>query len=246
MKSEHRHELQQNDLGKLTQKVTPWVERHGLQVLAGVVVVLVLGGGVLWWTSQAVTAGSAGWTQLATAQTVEDYAAVVEQHGDSLAGAWARLRGAELNLETGIQAAFTDREAADLDLKRAKEDFEKVLAAKVTLPAPVKERAMLGLARTLEATCDGNTAPVVEAYQSLLKQFPDSVYKTHVDQRVKELQSASAGEFYKWFHAQQPKPPEFTKPKDGAGKASSLPGEFELPPPASVNPGESTSADAPK
>ncbi|MCL6624627.1 MAG: endopeptidase La, partial [Fimbriimonadales bacterium] len=40
---------------------------------------------------------------------------------------------------------------------------EKVLAAKVEPPENVKQRALLGLARTLEALCDGDTAPVIDS-----------------------------------------------------------------------------------
>lgn len=266
MKSEHRHELQQNELRKLTHQVEPWFKQHGMQLVWGLGALLVIGVGVLLFSRNGNTAGSAGWTLLSTAQSTEDFVAVADKHGDTLPGVWARLRAAELNLENGILEAFSDRELAQSDLKRAREDFEKVLIAKIALPAPVKERALLGLARCLEATCDGDTQPVVEAYQTLLKQFPNSVYKNHVEQRIKELQTDRAKEFYAWFHAQKPKPPEFRKPADGAKPSSSPFDPFELPPssqpPTSGNtdaakpveespadataPAESTPADAPK
>jgi hypothetical protein len=238
--------LQQNELRKLTKQVQPWFEQHGMQIVAAAaVVVAVIVGAVLWMNNRG-TVGSSGWTNLSTAQTTEEFAAVAEKHGDSLAGAWARLRVAELNLENGVLEAFTERDLALTDLKRAQEDFEKVLASKVELPPPVKERALLGLARCLEATCDGDTGPVAEAYQSLLRQFPDSIYKTHVEQRIKELQSSGAKEFYAWFHAQNPKPPEFKKPADGAKSSTAPFSDFEPPPTNLPEPGESTPADAPQ
>ena len=244
MKSEHRHELQQNELRKLTRQVQPWVAAHGLQIVGAAAVALVLLIGIVWWNGNRGVAGTAGWTSVSNARSSEEYSAIVEKHGDSLAGAWARLRVAEMNLESGVMDSFTQRDLALADLKRAKEDFEKVLASKVELPATLKERALLGLARTLEATCDGDTAPVVEAYDNLLRQFPDSIHKPHVEQRIKELQSGGAKEFYAWFHAQNPKPPEFKKPADGASSSTAPFGDIDLPSPTQP-PGESTPADAP-
>jgi hypothetical protein len=232
MKSDHRHELQQNELRKLARRMEPWVRQHGMQIVWGLGALLVIGVAVLIFSRRGDTAGAAGWTLLSTAQSTEDFAAVAEKHGDALPGVWARLRAAELNLENGILEAFSDREVAQSDLKRAKEDFEKVLAAKITLPAALKERALLGLARCLEATCDGDTQPAIEAYQTLLRQFPDGVYKNHVEQRTKELQTGRAKEFYAWFHAQKPKPPDFRRPADGARPSSSPFDDFELPAPS--------------
>jgi hypothetical protein len=250
MKSDHRHELQQNELRKLTRRVEPWVRQHGLKLVWALGALLVVGVGLLIYSRSGDSAGSAGWTLLSTAQSTEDFTAVAEKHGDTLAGVWARLRAAELNLENGILDAFTDRERALIDLKRAKEDFELVLAAKIALPAPLKERALLGLARGLEATCDGDTQPVVDAYQTLLRQFPDTVYKNHVEQRIKELQTDRAKEFYAWFHAQKPKPPDFRRPADGAKPSSSPFDPFELPSsqpsvPRSDSAADSTADDAP-
>ena len=247
MKSEHRHELQQNELRKLTRKVQPWFEQHGMQAVVGLAAGLVIAFGAAYWFNSQSTTGSDGWTKLPGAQTTEEFASVAEKYSDSLPGLWARLRAAELNLESGILDEFKDRELALIDLKRAKEDFEKVLAAKIELPDPLKERAQLGLARALEATCDGDTAPVVEAYQRLLRQFPETVFKNHVEQRIKDLQTPGAREFYAWFHAQKPKPPDFKKPLDGA-KSSTAPFDpFNMPPSAAPakSPGESTPADAP-
>lgn len=228
MKSEHRHELQQNELGKLARKVMPWLEKHGLKVTAGMFAVLVVAAVVIWWSSGAMQAGQAGWTKLSIAESTEDFAAVAEKDSEHLAGVWARLRAAELNLENGILELFSDRELAVADLKRAREDFEKVLASKVALPPALDERARLGLARCLEATCDGDVGPAVEAYQALLNKHPNSIYKNHVEQRIKELRSDEAREFYAWFHAQKPKPPDFRKPQDNA--PSSTPAEGDAPP----------------
>ena len=40
MKSEHRHELQTNELGRLAAQLKPWLEQYGRNTLIGVAAVL--------------------------------------------------------------------------------------------------------------------------------------------------------------------------------------------------------------
>jgi hypothetical protein len=230
MDSEHRHQLQQNDLGQLAAQAVPWLTQYGAQALIGIAVAMVvLIGGAVWW-STTEAADEAAWSKIASAETVDEFGAVADKYSGTLPAAWAHLRSGELNLESGVAAMFRDRELALKDLASAKGEFEQVLKATVTLPANLRERALLGLARVLEATCDGDTGPVVAAYEQILKDFPESIYKPEVDQKVAELKTAGASEFYRWFHAQKPTPAAFPRPQDGAG--NTLPGgnPFELPP----------------
>lgn len=249
MDSQHRHQLQQNDLGQLALKAKPWLERYGVPVLIGVVVVLVVVIGVTVWLNTQSASRSEAWTQLSTAQTVDEYGKVADEFPDTLAGAWAQLRMGELSLETGVAALFTDRELALKDLETAKKEFEKVLATKVDLPDNVRERAMYGLAQTMEALCDGDTATVVAAYQALLSRFPSSILKPQVEERIKELEKPGAREFYAWFHKQNPKPPELPRPQDGAkpGASTTPAGDpFALPPAATDSESTTPPDDAPK
>ncbi len=224
MKSEHRHELQRNDLGQIALRAKPWFEQHGMQLLVGLVVVLIAIAIGLYVASQP-KADAAAWGRLSSAQSVDDFGVVADKYPDSLAGLWAHLRMAELNLEDGIMAMFTDRELGQKDLKKALENFEAVVNSKLTLPDTLKQRALLGLARCQEALCDGDTSAALATYRKLL-EYQGSIYESHVKQRVTELESGGAKEFYAWFHSQKPKPPDFRKPNDGA---SALPGGLTLP-----------------
>lgn len=232
MHSEHRHQLQQNELGQLTVKVIPWFEQHGMQLVVGIgVAFALLIGGMIWWNT-AASADTDAWTRLSSATTLDEFGTVVDAHPGTLAAAWADLRIGELNLESGVEAMFRDRELGLKDLKASRESFEKVLSASVTLPDNLRERAMLGLARVMETTCDGNTAPVVEAYEKLLTRFPKSIYKPSVEQKITELKSGGASEFYAWFHKQTPKPAAFPRPQDGAAGSTPAFNPLDLPPSA--------------
>lgn len=232
MDAQHRHQLQHHDLQDLTLHAVPWFEKHGMTFVIGVVVALaVLLGGAVWLSTSDAT-HEAAWTKLSTATTVDEFGAVSDMYPGTLAAAWAHLRSAELTLESGVAAMFTDRELALEDLKTSRENFEKVLSASVELPDNVRERATLGMARCLEATCDGDTKPVVEAYQKLIAQFPESSYKKVVEEKILALQTEDARQFYTWFHQQAPKPAAFPAPKDGGGLSTPAGNPFELPPPA--------------
>ncbi len=241
MKSEHRHELQRNDLGQIALQAKPWMEQHGMTLLGGVVVVLVAIVGWLVWSSQP-PADAEAWNKLNTAQTVDDFGAIADKSPDTLAGAWARLRMAELNLEEGMMKAFTDRELALKDLKRAHEEFDQVLSGKVSLPEGARQRALLGLARCMEVTCDGATEPAIEVYQKLITDFPKTIYRSSVEERIKELKTGGAKEFYAWFHKQAPKPPDFSRPRDGHGGLDLPPG-MQLPPGLNFPPSPAKTGD---
>lgn len=255
MDAQHRHQLQHHDLQDLTLQAVPWFEKYGMTlVISAVAALAILLGGAVWFSS-AESTHAAAWNKLSTATTVDEFGAVADAYPGTLAAAWAQLRSAEITQESGIAAMFTDRELALADLKSAKESFEKVLSSPVELPDNVKERAMLGLARCLEATCDGKTEPVIEAYQKLLVQFPESAYKKVAEDKILALKSPSAQQFYSWFHQQAPKPAAFPRPNDG--NTGNLPAgnPFELPPPAKpaaddAKPEKSgtsdTSSDSPK
>lgn len=251
MKSEHRHELQRNDLKEMTLRAKPWFEQHGIQALVGLIIALVMIAVGVYWVNLP-KADAPGWGRLTAAQTVDEFGAVADKYADSLAGVWARLRMAELNLEDGILALFTDRELGLKDVKKAQDDFEAVLKSSLALPEALKQRALLGLARAQEAASDGDTTAALATYRKLQEDYPDSIYESLVKQKIKELETGDAKAFYAWFHSQKPKPPDFRRPNDGAAGGIKLPGGLTTPgetPDVSLPPrptGASTTPEATK
>jgi hypothetical protein len=102
---------------------------------------------------------------------------------------------------------FTNREIAVADLKRARESFDSLLHDK-TAPPLVRERALWGLALTLETVCDADTQKPIEAYERLLSDFPDTIFKSVAEERIRSLKKPSTRDFYSWFSKEKPKPPE--------------------------------------
>jgi hypothetical protein len=212
--NQHRRDLNTNELDKLAQKAAPFLEKHGNSVLYGacaIVVALAIG---YYFVRTSASADAAAWNAYLAAETPEEYGEVAEKYAGRSVADWARLNEAEMYLGQSVRGMFQDREGAVSDLKKAQATFETVLQ-KSSLPAAVQERAQYGLARTLETLCDGNTAPVVEAYERFLTNFPDSIHAKTSQERIALLKSDEAQEFYAWFSQQDPKPEDIRRPQDG-------------------------------
>ncbi len=125
------------------------------------------------------------------------------------------MLAAEGHYIKGIQLYFTDRPSGVDELKLAREAFEAVLNSDKATDV-MRERALFGLARCKETTADGNTQDALTAYDNLLREFPNSIYKDDVEQRIKILNTEDAQEFYAWFSKQTtPKPEDRNRPRDG-------------------------------
>jgi hypothetical protein len=235
MKSEERHRLNTNELGQTVQVVGHRLEEHATKIVMAVCGVLVVAAALIWWSRQSNSSSQLAWTKLESAQNVNDFGEVAETFKGTLAGSWAKLRESELNLQSGLAAMLTDREVALTDLKKAQKGFEVLTDGKRVEPA-ILERALWGLALTLEATSDSDTSKAGDVYQRLLNDVPETYYKPVAEQRIAALKTGGTKEFYAWFSKQNPKPTE-SRPKDGSAAdpfESMLPGpgksEFSLEP----------------
>lgn len=220
MKSEHRHELQTNELGKLADQVGGYFERYANQISIGAIAVSLVAAGTIYWLRSSHARDAAAWRDLAGARRAEDFAAVWESHPDTAAAEWARVQEGEARLTEGIQLAFTNLESAQKELEQAR----KVLQASVDgnrAPDEARERALFALGRALESLSDGNEGDAVKAYHALVKEFPGSAYRADAEQRIAELESGRGQEFYAWF-AKYPRPKApASQPRDRAAANTS-------------------------
>jgi hypothetical protein len=211
MDSQHRHELQQNDLRKLTDKALPFAEKYALHIVGVVVALLVVVGGVFFWFNQSNAANASGWSQFDRVlhkpkASAGDFAEIAESHPGTPVAVWASLKEAEDYLKAGLQSAFTNQSVSRSDLKSALEIFEKLSTGSAGSNAEIRERALFGMARCLESLSDGKTDDAVSAYTRLLREFPKSIFGAVATERIKSLETKSTQDFYAWFHAQKIEP----------------------------------------
>ena len=240
MKSEHRHELAENDLSKLILRARTAIEPHTNKILIGVLAVTVVAVGTIMMVRASGAARQEGFAQLAACSTAEEFEKVADDYADLPAGTWARLRAAQEHLQEGIEFSLSDRIASNDRLEESRNAFEMVLDNR-NAPTEAREKALYGLAMCRESLAgdDEGIDKAIEAYEALIEEFPESRYRKWADERIEVLSSDDAREFYKWFHAQNPKPEERPFPMDTANPFAGidLPSdepvaeEGDLPPP---------------
>ncbi|NOX53700.1 MAG: hypothetical protein GXP27_04550 [Planctomycetes bacterium] len=219
MKSQHRHELQTNDLSKLLAKASKWYEQHGSKLtwaVVGVLAIVLIG---TYWSRSSRAERAAAWSAFVRCRSPEDFANLAEDYDGTEIAAWARLRAAESQLQQGTVLMFTDRAAGKSELKAAEATFSALLGDETT-PSMVRERALIGLAQVRESLADGNLQPAIELYERFVREFPDSVLKEMAQRRIESLKTGGAQAFYAWFAKQNPKPEDLEKPKDLAGEGT--------------------------
>ena len=222
MKSEHRHELQTNDLGKFAEKMAVFIDVHGNRLMIGICLAcLPLAGFIYWWRSDS-NAQAAAWRDFSAAINVgkaEDFHAVWQDHPGSSPAWWARVHEGEQWLARGVQSMFRNVETGTEELKKARDSFQAIIDNPRKAPAELRDRALIGLARALESMSDGSEGEAIKAYESLIKEFPNSIYKKDAEERIAVLNRGSGQEFYAWF-TKYPRPKLPTKgPHDKFGGA---------------------------
>jgi|SRR5579863_2636582 len=208
MKSEHRHDLQTNDLGKFAEKMAVFIDVHGNRLMIGVCLAcLPLAGFIYWWRSES-NAQVAAWRDFSVAINVdkaEEFHNVWKDHPDTAPAYWARVHEGEKWLSLGVQSMFRNVENGMEELKKAQAAFQSIIDAQRKAPFEIRDRALLGLGRTLESMSNGSEDEAVKTYETLVKDFPDSIYKKDAEERIAVLTRGSGQEFYAWF-AKFPRP----------------------------------------
>jgi hypothetical protein len=221
MKSEHRHELKTNELERIASDwghaSERYLHQHTNLLIAGAVALVVLIIGGIYWRTSAGSYDSQGWRALSDAQSTADFGTVADKYAGTKVALWARLQEGENELSSGVRLFFTDREAGRSDLKKAEENFEKLINDKSS-PDEIVDRALFGLAQCRESMPPKDTGaatinnPAIEVYERLLKR--DTPYKQLAEERIAALRTATAQDFNAWFALQNPKPADRAMPKD--------------------------------
>lgn len=240
MKSEHRHELQQNELA---QRLTGALEWSGANapLLVGIVVgAAVVFGGILYFRNSMNESAQSRWDTFFSAAGRQDgnsLETLGARESGSLAGQMANILLADMALSNGIDLMSTDRGAAETQLNTAKAKYEKA-GAQAADPL-VTQRSILGLARYYETV--GKLDEAKTEYQKLVSNHAKGPYAEMAKRKVSILTDSSTQAFAAWYRDHKPLP---AKPGDGLG----LPpmGDLKLPndessfpagSPGSVSPG---------
>jgi hypothetical protein len=224
-----RHYVHHEDevaLAKILKESKPWIERFGTTLIYGLAAVLAIAA-VIVYVARRPPATASESQALMLAATPEDYQAVADEAANTPIGTVARIRQAELSLQNAVNNMFTDRKLAIEELDKAAATYDR-LSERKDVDGVLRERVLAGVARVAETRCDGTDATVkaaVDAWQKLLKEFPESkMFKDIAEDRVKKLPAEATKSFYAWFQQQKPEPgDDLQLPQDGPGKVPAIP-----------------------
>ncbi len=197
MRAERRHELETNELADYLGRLLRDYNVH--LKLGGIILAAVLIGGLVYRvlaTSEARRAARA-WEAFMVAREPEDYERIIRDFEGLPAAHWAMLELADLEYSRGLDRLTQNREEAETYLKKALERYRRALqvASEVDSIDPAfGARALLGQAHCYEAL--GDRSKAIEAYERLLKEYPDTWMARRAEERLEELKKPAAAEFY--------------------------------------------------
>lgn len=223
------HAPDQTELGKFLSHVWRKIEPYTMQIVVAVVLVTIVAVGMILWARGVRADRTAGWQRFVTSRAPDDYLALANEFPTSPVGRWARLEAGRGFLQEGLSLAMTNRTASDERLNQAREAFDQLLGSR-GLPPEIREEGLFGMATTLEALSDGDNEPAIQAYEQLLREFPDSRHSLWAEHRAEVLRSETSQEFYAWFRQQQPKPSDRPLPQDMQSPGSVFDhGQLQMP-----------------
>ena len=211
MKTERRHELQENELATWLGQVIHTYQ-HYLRAALGVIILAALGlMASAYMNNRSKQTQEAAWSAYFEARLAPESSAlkkVAETYSSTEAAGWALQSAGDLELGQGISELFRDKQQAAERLKGAEEAYEAVIAS-YQEPMLLK-RAMLGLAKAQES--QQNLEGAKQNYGAIISRWgADQEDADQEDQvvriarsRLASLDSPNAEQWYAWFAQQEP------------------------------------------
>ncbi len=213
MKSERRHELEQNVLADWLATKINMIKPYQ-NTISTVAILLVVGAVAYgWWTHRSSTANVAGWNRFYEAfsqegQGPDDFDRIAEDFPGTDIAHLANTISGDLHLRSGCAMLFSSKLSANDELTQAVDCYRKVIEGRPK--AAVKERATFGLARALES--QGDLPGAIETYESLTEQWPNGAFAEAATGRIADLNDPATREWYDMFAKFEPKSPYVDEP----------------------------------
>ncbi len=192
MKSERRHELEQNQLAGKLAKMVESIKPYQNAILGGTLLLVIVIGGVVWSRANRASARDEGWGQVSIAQSsgipdAADFEKIGEDYSDSMLSCQAMLAGADLRLKEGCSKRFENKKDAEDELKDAVSGYKKVIdeTAGDDDLFVVWQQATFGLARARETL--GELDKAKDLYETLTKDA-GGAFRSQAQRRLTSLQ----------------------------------------------------------
>jgi hypothetical protein len=242
MKTERRHELQENELANWLGEKLATLRPYGKAILGVLVLALVALIIVNYLRGRGERMREAGWSAYFEAMTganPEAFEEISQVYPGTDAAGWAMQRAADLHLDEALRQMFQDREAAKEEIDAARDLYEKILAA--SSDPMLQQRATYGLAKCLES--QGDFTEAAKQYEQIASRWSDSAFAELAQQRLQQIQQPGTRQWYNWFAEQKPVSSPLTEPGmlDGLPELPEGP-DLKMPAPGQLVPGSTSGA----
>ncbi|MBA2114006.1 tetratricopeptide repeat protein [Bremerella alba] len=216
MKSERRHEIQENSLAHFLEGLLERAKPHATMI-GGVALALLLGfvGYVILNTESGVVKNEewgavfttldesfrVGEDDVKRQEVAQEFATLSTDYGTSRPALWAEYFYGQQNLTQASDLAFSDPQSATADIERALKSFQKVYDES-DLPV-LKVKALWGMAEAYELqSTKESLAKAKTNYEEVLVIWPDTNTSTLAKQRIERLDNQGVDGFYAWYRDQ--------------------------------------------
>lgn len=219
MKSDRRHKLERNQL--LLWLLEKWgqVKPYANILLTAILAILVVAVGVTLWNRMAESRSGDAWNEYFAALNGMDRTALedmAQKRPGTNAAHWALVTVGDMQLQSGCNLLFVNKTSANLELRKAVENYQAVRAQATS--SALLERAGYGLGRAREA--QGDLEQALKAYREIVEKWPKGAFAQSAEERVKDLTSKPTRSFYDKFAKFDPKPPVADQPGTPGKKPS--------------------------
>jgi len=204
MKSDRRHELEQNELA---QWLADWGERikpYQNYILGGVVLIAAAFVAYSIWARSERQRNVAAWEQYYSAldtRSPGEMEDLIEAYPGTPTANWAAAVAADLRLANACNLLFSDKASANQNLREAVDLYLTVLDE--SDDPELRERATFGLARAYEAQT--NLDKAAEHYETVIDRWPQGAYAVVARDRLLALEKKSVRELYDKFANWEPR-----------------------------------------
>jgi len=206
MKSQRRHELEQNELAQWLGDVAKTIKPYQNLILGMLLVVLVGTAAYAVWSRQSGSRSAAAWTALFEAVESNDpfqFDDVITDYEGTRAAECAAVMAGDIHLSEGCRLLFENKANANQELRRATEYYMSVL--ETSEDPSLRERATFGLARALEAQAR-DLDEAIARYSEVVENWPDGPFAMAAQRRIEDLKRAETRAMYDRFARFDPKP----------------------------------------
>jgi len=213
MKTERRHELQQNELAAYLNKANTYIEPYSKQILAAVIVLFAIGIGYAFYSSEQEAGNSSATFALLQQTNVAEVdpeslkAQVISKYPDTAAGELAKLYEGLALIQIGTRDLYEQPEIATESLNQGISVLTEFTAS--SDKKLLKSRGQLGVAIANESL--GELDAAITAYKQVVAIAESDAMVEHAEARIATLERPSSTDFVTWFKgqdfSQSPLPP---------------------------------------